>query len=295
MYKIVLQKLSALLFLSILPVATFAQNNYQVEYTANYSRDNENIDKLETGILAAEIYFDEIMVGSHPFAEAAFLEKSSGLALAYLDAEFASGILGVDRKGMLVLAFYVVPKSELIIQAGYLMADTDINNGFNGRIDTDSIIVGFGSYLSSNSAILFNYEKDDLDVEIAPGLLPATKEKHTQFQLEYKLVKALDAGKAFNVEALIASSEFKDDTTSETNTIVSFSGDYYMDQSVSVGASIDLNSGDDKSDEGKALGINVNLFLTPAFSVYAELIQFNADNSTGEDSDEFVVGATARF
>ena len=76
---------------------------------------------------------------------------------------------------------------------------------------------------------------------------------------------------------------------------MAFSGDYYLDQSISIGASIDLNSGDDKSDEGKAIGVNVNVFLVPAFSVYAEVIQFNADNALGEDSDEFIVGATARF
>ncbi len=41
--------------------------------------------------------------------------------------------------------------------------------------------------------------------------------------------------------------------------------------------------------------LNVNVFLTSAFSVYAEVIQYNADNAVGEDSDEFIVGATARF
>lgn len=295
MHKIVLQKLYALSFLLMLPVVTFAQNNYKVEYSVEHSRDKETIDKFEADIIAAIIYFDEVVVGSHPFAEAVYLEKSSGLALAYLDAELISGNSGFDQNGILALVHYVLPKSEFIVDAGFIRTDGGINNGFNGGIDVNSIIVGFGAYLNANSSVMINYSKDDLEIDFAPGFLPVSKEKNTTFMLDYKLVKSLDAGKAFGVEASIASSEFKNDTTSEINTTMAFSGDYYLDQSISIGASIDLNSGDDKSDEGKAIGVNVNVFLVPAFSVYAEVIQFNADNALGEDSDEFIVGATARF
>ena len=80
-YQHALQYYAVFLILLTLPAASYSQSSYQVEYTAEFSRAKETIDKQKQIALSAEIFFDEVATNSHPYAEAAFLEHASSFLL----------------------------------------------------------------------------------------------------------------------------------------------------------------------------------------------------------------------
>lgn len=281
------------LFLLILPVVSYSQNSYQVEVGAGFARDKENSSEMENTALVAEIFFDEITTDSHPYAEAAFLKQASSLTAGYLDNDFTSTVFEYSEDVVLLGVNYVVPDSLVLFQAGYIAGDGEYRNGLRGDFKADGIFVGIGKYVTDHSTIIVNYSQLDGEANFVPSTTSTIKT--TEIGVEYKTVEKLQGDAAFNFEASLASSDTDINTTSETNTIIGFSGDYYLDKSISVGASLEINSGDDKSDEGKTVGLNLSMFLTPSFAVFVEFNQFIADDASGDDSDEVAFGGVARF
>lgn len=295
MYTIALQKISLLLCLSLLPITLVAQNEFQVELSFDYSKEKESIDEIESTFLGAVVYFDKVEVGSNPYAEAAFLEQSSGIAVGFVETDFSLAGSDLDSSTVLLLAHYVLPDSPFIIEAGIANDDLNFNNGFNGRSDVDAIVLGVGAYIGTNSAVMLNYTSMDFVINPAPGIVASSKADLALTSIEYKIIEKLEGSASYGINALIGTTKFKDDTSSETNVSLMVEGDYYLNQSTSVGVLLELNSGDDKSDEGQTVGAKVNHFLTPVLAVFAEFHQFSAESTSVEDSDEIVLGVTARF
>ena len=294
MYKSVMQYFSAFSLLMFTSVS-FSQGSYQVELSASYLKEETNTidDKFEANLLTAEIFFDKVETASHPFAEAAYLEHTSSLLVRYVDSELATPSYDIDYASAGLEANYVVPDSLYILKALYSSLEADYKGGVNGSIDGDALGFGAGIYLTDNSSIVLSYLQLDYDFEIISFL--ASSNKATDIDIEYKRIQALEDGRAYGFIASLMSSEFETATTSEINTIIDVAFDYYFNRSISVGAEIEINSGDDKAEEGNAVGINASMYLTPVFSVYASLNQFSADNVDGDDNDKVLLGASARF
>lgn len=70
---------------------------------------------------------------------------------------------------------------------------------------------------------------------------------------------------------------------------------YYFNRRISLGGELEINSGDEKDEEGKTLGIDFNTFITPSFSINISFEKFFADNDEGEDEKTFFFGILARF
>lgn len=247
------------------PATLFAQNTYQVEYLADYTKSEEGFSEIRSRFLAAEIYFEEVNTKSHPYKEAAFLEQKSSLAVGYINAD-ATSTTNTESEAQitLLLATYIIPESSIIVQGLYAASDTDFKNGIVGSSDSDTFGIGVGKYLDSNSAIIFEYVKIDEDTILTTPALIENSEL-TNTGLNYKLVNQLATNTAFNLDASINSLKTTGSGISETNTIIGLSGDYYIDQKTSFGASLKINSGDAAGAEGKTIGIQVTAFITPAF------------------------------
>lgn len=279
---------AGLLALSTLPLTAWSQS-YQYELTADFSSSEIATDELELLTLSAEIFFEEVHIGSHPYAEAAFLEKASSLVLAYFDAEFTTTGASQDTTGILILANYVVPDSSLILEAGYTTTDGDATGGTN--VDGDILILGIGSYINDNASLRLELVDTEIDITGTGG--PANLES-TDIALSFKLVAQSGDGSASNFELSFTSSKAESGSLSETNTIIAMDFDYYLNQAASVGVMLAGNTGDDLGAEGTALGVNTRVFFTPAFAVYAEFSRFDADFFV-EDEDTLTFGALARF
>jgi len=157
MHKFVLQYFAIPFVFLLLPAVSYSQHNYQVEISAVLINDKYNTVKLEGTLVTAEIFLDEVTTGSHPYAEAAFLEKASSLAVGYFDADYNSTNFDFSEDGMLLGVNYTEPNSLFIFQVVYLISDTDYKNGLNGNLEADSTYIGVGKYISENSALMGKY------------------------------------------------------------------------------------------------------------------------------------------
>ncbi|MDH5711723.1 MAG: hypothetical protein OEZ15_08690 [Gammaproteobacteria bacterium] len=293
MHKFVIQYCAIALVLLSLPAVSYSQSSYKIEIGAELSKENQNTSDNKNTLLSAQIFFDEVTIGSHPYAEAAFLEQTSSIGIGYSNFDITSNAFDFSGDQIIFGVDYVLPDSLIILQGGITSADGDYKNGLKGGFDADGIFIGIGKYITENSAITIRYLQLDGDANFVPSIKITSK--LTEIGVDYKIVEELRDGAAFKFEASFTSSDMDMDTTSETNTIIEFSGDYYQNQSISIGASLEINSGDDKGSEGKTFGLNLGMFLTPVFAIAVEFNQFMADNTSVDDSDEVVLVGAVRF
>ena len=287
MDKKISQYFSFTIFLILLtsPITSHSLTDYQVEYNVGRLSNktyfyNTLVEENKFTVLNAKVFFDKVEVGLHPYAEAAFFNKTSNLNIGYIGSKETSD--DADITGIILSVDYITPDSSLIFQTFYSTTDTDYKYGYNTTLDI--LTIGIGAYINDHSAINISYSQQDTDAS-RPYLIP----KNTELGIGYKQVKKLDVNTAFNFEA---SYLFYESNNSING--IKLSGDYYFNQSISVGGTIEKFS-DDYFDEGKTLGINVNIFITAAFAIYAEFNQSSDKGPFELSSDEIIVGASARF
>lgn len=109
--------------------------------------------------LQGDIYFDNVSTKKGPFAWAPFLSKSSGVSLNISNEELSTkgdGAESSDADTTLLSLHYVVPSSNLILNAGAGKTDSD-------EMDGTVFLLGFGAYLTPESTLEIAYLKSDYD------------------------------------------------------------------------------------------------------------------------------------
>jgi hypothetical protein len=161
----------------------------------------------------------------------------------------------------------------------------------------DSKIFGFsiGKYINDSTAVVASYSNGDSEYLNTTSSQAFTLDID-YYELSYITVQRLGAtnyysfGIGFELTRKDNSNSVKED-----NNEFKVSGEYYFTRMTSLGASASFNSGDDISDEGKALAIGFTHFFVPQFALNIGLSTFNADDSQTEDTDSISLVAIARF
>ena len=208
MKKLTLISSSILLSLTSLSISTLAQaNTFQQEAELGYMH-TDNIDILMAGFTH---HFEQQSVNKGPWAEAAFLNKSSfiGGALTYLDANDSDTAYSVFGQGMLNETYYL----------NGLYTTTDNVNVFG---------IGGGAYLTPNSAIYLNYQNNDID----------NGDSTYNLTLGYKLIANLSNNNFINFNAEIS------DDDGEFNSY-SANADYYFSPKTYLGLGVAYNDYDE--------------------------------------------------
>lgn len=283
-----------------------AQDTYRGEVSAAYVTIEQENDDFEMDIYGASLdyYFTEVATQEHPLAEAAFLERAGNVnitaATGDVDANF---LLSEGDLTMFSAAVnYFQPNSPFF--AGLEYSDTKLDDFAPTDIDseTEEIGVSLGYFPAKNLLVAFRYSQAEEEVKIA--ILPFPVDKTTDFdnyEIRAKYVNELGGGAAFNLEGGIEIKEFdvKDNTSTLTddgsNTTGFVSGDYYINNSLSLGGGLEVNSGDDESAEGDTFIFRVRNFFTPRFSAAITYETFSADNSGFNDEDTIDIRLSARF
>ncbi len=145
--------------------------NYQTELSANYL-DYDVVDGFELGV---RYHFEEVDTSDKPLAEAAFLDRSSNMTIAYLNLDdFDAAVLSAE---FYVKSFYIAP--------GYI----------NPSEDDDTFGVDIG-YVGDGWRVTTSIPEEDYELNV-----------------DFKYVAALSAGNFINVEAGYADGgDFSDDT-----------------------------------------------------------------------------------
>lgn len=276
-----------------------AANAYQYEVNAAY--ENTDIDDVKSDVdafaIGGKYYFAPVASNKAPLAEAAFLSKASNLGLAYArtSSEDNDTILGVDYKYKTttdtigLAGEYYVPNSQLYFSAA-------INN-------TD--------YTTKASALGVSYSEDDsgtgyaVEVGFLPvdGLLLAIGATDMEESLDP--VQIAQYGFISNIGTAAAAGEDtavtlrgkyvtrlgNNDVNFESKILIGeetayrFAADFYLDPTLSIGASVADSTFDDSD---AIFGVRVQKFFTPAVAV-------GLGYSTTDGADSFGINGTFRF
>lgn len=272
--------------------AAFGQEQYRTEVSAEYLNMDVGSDmEVSSYGVSGEFFFEPVKTAGHPYAEAAFLERigSVNAGVAMTDVEIA----GVEGDGPMISAgvTYAKPGFPLSIQFQYTNADIDFDD-VDVSMEIDAYELRVGNYFTNTLLAGIGYGYDKTETESPLG---SSEEKDKTYELFAKYIHELGQGTELALEGSVARETTDDGGESLSNTDLAVAADYYFNRSLSVGAGIETNSGDNDADEGNTYTARVRYFITPQFSVAASYDKFAAGNDAGEDEKTLDLMVAARF
>ena len=292
--------LSLCFFLILGVEVIYAQDSYQTEISAGYSRwDDEDDNKTTQYDISAKLHFLPVNTVEHPLAEAAFLERIGSIELLIGKAESkGESIIDIEANGPYygVALTYAKPDLPVVLQAQYAKIQLEFESPLDGDVTSDVYGFGIGYFLDKSLLAGIQYIHSETDTNIKYLTFSSeTTSKTNSYALTAKFVREQSDGTAYNLEGGIGIEQFDDESDDGSNTIFEVSGDYYLNREVSLGAGFELNTGDDKDNEGKTVNLDFNAFVTPQFAVNIGVEKFIADNDEGENDNTFDVKVLMRF
>ena len=118
--------------------------------------------------------------------------------------------------------------------------------------------------------------------------------KTNTYSLNAKYVKEMNE-KGYSISSSLSQEKTDSSTLNESNTILNFLGNYFLNRSFSLGSAINYNVGEDKSDEGFTLSPRASIFITSLFHLDLLYSKFYADDPTGRNSDSYLIVVDHRF
>lgn len=274
--------LACLLCLSAAPLAQ--AQDYQLE--AGFMHTTTDIDPnsdMTVTAVGGKYYFAPVSP-SGPLAEAAFMAKAGGVLLLLGDVEATIGNTDADGDTRNFAVDYVLPENDILL--GFETSSADLSVSW-AEFETTSNSIRIGKYLDDNSALAFDYASGSVSITGNPDIDTSAIGLSGKFLLDA-------GGNTANVEAAF-SSEKEDDGQSTTNNVLTLSGDYYLDETFSLGLGFSNNSGDRASEEGREVSLQMKKFLNETVSVDVEYTSFSADSNAGDDSSTLSLLISGRF
>jgi hypothetical protein len=242
---------------------------------ADYSRAKQgNVSEIDTTLLFATIFLQEVNHGDLPHSQAFFLERAASLSMAYADLDVDLGFADTSGDFGAFDAQYIT-ESHWVIGGGYTRFDIDRLS------EVESHNVEFGRYLDDSSRLLFTYAKADTESPFLPDSRTQT------YGLEYKnvtlhpsMTTALTLDMKYNhVDA---------DTTS--GNLYGLQGEYHFSLATSLLAGAEVTRG---ADAGEKYNLGLMQYLTRFFAVGTEFTRTNPD--LGRHTSTWAVRARLLF
>ena len=277
----------------------YAQDSYQFELNGFYqdSEDDDN-DKYTLYVLVATFLFSQVSIGTHPLAEAEFLEHPGRISLIGGTGknEFDSG-LEADEEIYGAFIDYTLPVVPIYLSAQYTKQQVEFDSTVDAEISADIYEGEIGIFIAQGFFIGFLYSYTNLEATVNGTELTV---KGTEYSLEIKWVHEIGNSRAFNIECEGGKEYFEeeDSTSGEedgSDNIAKIGADFYINQKISFGGSFKLKKGDSESSEGKTYEGRLKAFLTPNFAIGVSFKKFKADNDNGDDEETIELEVTGRF
>ena len=194
-------------------------------YDEKYKFDTET--DIDTTGLALTFYFGNVPVDQVPWDQAAFLDKASGISIAFDSYEYDykddGGSFDQEYDAESVAVRGVI--GSFILEGALMALERD-----NSDYEESGISIGLGGYLDDHQEIVFTYEKNEVDTGVNT-YDPAT------IDFRYKNVFAV--GSQMHM-AVGGSLELTDHDTprDEKDTILTFNAAFYPRDNLGVQASL---------------------------------------------------------
>jgi len=236
----------------------YGQSETDASFTSFFGRVSTSTDSDILGA-GATVYFDKVDTSNGPLAEAAFIDKASGISGSWIDVEDAEDdILGVGLR-------YVF-EGDVILEARY----DDL--GFS-----DEVGFGVGTYINDTTDIVFSYTtNNDADADTI------SLDLHSVVALEDGMSVAYSLGAAYIDANALDGFGIDGDITL-----------YFSDQ---FGIGVNATYSDLDASEIRGFGISADYFITPSFRVSALYnTSENSDDFIEIDTDTMSLIASIRF
>lgn len=260
-----------LLATAIAALSIGAAQAYQVELNGGASYDSTDIPggSSETFGLGVDgkFYFNPVQAKSGPLAEAAFIERASNVNAGFGYAKNDDVNVKADRFN--VGGEFYVPNSNFYAAGSLGRTNTKFQGFKQDGVNDYSLQVGFlpitNLLLTVGVVGIDSKGSDETDPTIRAKYLTKIGNNDVNFE---------------------GNAQFGDNSDS-----YSISGDYYLDRTLSIGASYDLDTMDN-ADDDYSLGINARKFIAENISVQGGL---NVGKVSDRDNFGLAVGGTYRF
>lgn len=308
--------MSVILVLSSLFLFTiaFAQETYRTRISAGYLYFDDELDyELNDYGISASVFFSPVDPKDHLRAEASFLERIGGVSVFGSLSDFETGN-GYEGDGFFygVSTTLMKPKLPFMLAAKYAKQEDEYDKPIDSERSIDYLGLSMGYFVSDTLLldVSFTRSKEDREMKIVlidnySFVLNSTIE-YDAYGISAKYVNEKSGHGGFNIEGGVKIIEKEKGVSIDnydyryryddgTNLIFGAHGDYYFNQDISIGGTAQINTGDNKDDEGAILGANAMYFITPRISMGCSYTKFFADNDEGKDEDVIKAMASIRF
>jgi hypothetical protein len=278
-------------------LSSAAQADYQWELNGAYVTGDIEEGSFEADqdlfVAAGAVFFEPVDTSKGPLAEAAFLDRASGIAVDFENGEI-EGSRGVkaDIEGYGIQGRFINKYSGLIFDVGYRQDETETSVAYAGgdwkeTWETDTFSIGLGGYVADNTSLLFSY--GNIDTGGSEADTYSADVEHL-INLGQGAALKLDGGYTY----VDPQSRFGDDGNN-----ISLGGTWYVTRWLGFGVDYERADFDELETDGWTLSaewfvneqIAVTLAYTDVESTYDEGTYFESQQT----SDTVLLGVRARF
>ncbi|PCJ36064.1 MAG: hypothetical protein COA99_13415 [Moraxellaceae bacterium] len=268
-------KLIVLFSMALLSLSAQA---YNVEGMLTYSDKTFKWDGISnkyetknTG-LGAVYFFQDVDISKGPWAEASFLNKSSGVVVMYQDHEYKKTDSDFKYSSEVAgAAVHSVIESKWVLEAELVYLNGKFNDG--DRFTANSKSVTIGSYIGERDQVLFEYAQLDLDYSDDLNIDHIVK----RFSIKYRYLLGFGNSRYLAVQSSFTKSNSTDDLDTRGNSFV-LGAMYYLRKNLGLRTEVELErEEDDNNDKTRqeTYTLGVEYFPTESVLLNANYITEN--------------------
>lgn len=278
----------------VTPTILNADWDFRTEVEVGYSRTEAELGaELDAYQFGARHHFKPVAVSDGPWAEAAFMGRSGFIEGFWIesDIEIDDVDVGADVSTYGAELLWREPEVPYAFHIIYTGEEQQISTGESA--DFDEYGLGVGYFFAENLYLEFTYAHEDIE---ASGSYTGESD---QYQVSGKYVGTLSKNRFVNLEVSISEFRFEDKTPQQwkgENSVFSISGDYYLNERLSLGLGYLEESGDAIALEGHEYTVRTRYFFIPQLSAMVEYYKFTPENGFIRSDEEGIsLVLTGRF
>lgn len=264
-------RLSTLSFTSALLACSIASHaEYRAEISAAYIDMETTLGAFSTDTdgwdLSGTYYFDNVDSSKGPLAEAAFLDRASGISGSF--SRLSNDDLGMDLNSHGISGLFVSKQTGWLFGAAFEKADLDQPDA-----DINTYAIRAGKYIADNSTLSVSYGySEDADY--------SGSDKLQNYSLDFRHLSSTESGHSYAIAGYLGK---QDSLFNSKDTLYGGSYTLYLNNNLGFGASMDMIDSDYEEIFGYSLFaswfVNESIGLSLSYT-NEEADEFDFENET---------------
>jgi hypothetical protein len=288
------------LALAVASCNLWAQETYRIQAGAAFSKkSSDDSTELTQTMIGGIYYFKPIEVDtSQPFEELDFIQKASGVQIAYTSRKFEDSTFAPTSASLTSAdgRFYFDSiVANLGVENVSLRLTTRANAAQYVDAKASKTKFGLGYLIRPNSELGYKYQDLKITYGVSPSLPAINDETWTRQGIYSHTVLALHENQFAVIDLEYSSTDRKRSQT-QANQETAVNVKYYPEGRLYFEAGLNFNTGDDPSGVGRTTTFGMGYAYSPRVSFVAQLDNFAAGNSRlGADHKITSLGVMYRY